>query len=494
MMIVMRKLFESLAGLAFFIYLLYEGVFRSIFIVLPIWVLNILMLPISPLISRLTQSIFGRVVEFSVIPILGCYVNFCYTSKSFSAVFTNQSILSRWTDIRIVDRISFIDFKNIILSRWARFDLAYPYKKNILITKLYFNGDFLKEKDNYDISKNEEDILDVVNILIKKDMTDKDYNLSISVKASATYRGWESVNYFISLQKYNDEVFKDVIVVGKENIFIVNFKIKKEQLYTSLSEILNQSFEHLGKSMKSVETYLKSASELRFILPNSIKYPILQYMIFFDEYIKYVKQENIETTSVKVEDGIKISFKSDTNYDSDHLKKWLVEYIEILQTGGMNFHDTKNKDFNIFYTQLLRQINHTIESIITYMPLNNQFQQNEIIFDNSKLFQNTIQSIALLEINKGKRITKDELSIFVDNDQLPTLIDILRNNLTNEEMIKNFRLIVGRHSAMISDGFRGTVSSGELDTKRNQIRHSFLEFISLIPPDTYFYIKNKAQN
>ncbi len=130
-----------------------------------------------------------------------------------------------------------------------------------------------------------------------------------------------------------------------------------------------------------IENSSAGSIETEIEVPEVLRIPIQQYLIYFNEFVKVAKGEDIFFEVQKTDSGLSISLVNQKSIPLKQIQQWLDEYIGLLKQDEDKLQFDVKEDINqnsldILIADLRNQIAH-LKNSVEILKLKNMFLQQE---------------------------------------------------------------------------------------------------------------------
>ncbi len=216
---------------------------------------------------------------------------------------------------------------------------------------------------------------------------------------------------------------------------------------SKLVSLVQETIEYLD----SLERAIKSR---KFILkiPNEIKVPLSQYLMYFSSYLKKSKGVNVKIIVDEVTEGLELRFQEIGNTDIEHIKEWMLEFISYIKdtSGEISIvfeKDSSDKEKQLLIISLKQQVSH-LRNSLDIINLENQFLK-----EHNDFFKHLLLNISSQKIQVSTIVTNEmynyvdkiihESDLLTNNDR--ELIRLIYENTDSEkereDLVNNLKII-----------------------------------------------------
>lgn len=258
---------------------------------------------------------------------------------------------------------------------------------------------------------------------------------------------------------------------------LINFNIKGNFLSEEKKQIY---FDFLYKLSKKGFQYSK------IIVPGSIKIALKQYLLFFKEYVRIAKKQEVYFEVRDTLDGLEIETITNESNESrpEVLEVYFKEYLKFIE-----------KDFEIINIEgEVEPIKIDLLRLRLEQQVNNLEQQLNLIKFENKYFKSVIDRFMEIQLSQTKvrQLNSSKLNFYDTKDELK--LRLAKNYQTNEvieeilvfakknsdKIYNEIVLLYLRYNRLELEARIGVLSEEQKELERRKIIKSILDSIDLI--------------
>lgn len=391
--------------------------------------------------------------------------------------------------------LSFYTNKSIVQTAY------FSNKENNRVGYLLFNGNILSflQDSNFELSN---EAIKVKRIEIGF-LGQKKYYSQVYFNLDYDYRGWYSYFYLhvfkvqADLRKFPIEIN---IAIGSMSCSIFSLfetDAGKDDEELPIKYIFEQTISRLECLFIETEKELNSDKGYKLVVPENLKIPLQQYFNYFEKFVQETKGAKIKFDIEKIDEGLQIHSKTESDVEPDTIKDWLNEFVELAKQpdGNMvvNFSEKSIKSeeqASLLFLDIKGQISHLKESLRRvefenrYLKRENDLLHNDrthLMKQSESLVGSFMQNIKMIPFKSGQKESKEELVELLRHGYIEKLIEILRQRFKHQEDVDDLVNIEAQWNDIKKRFETGILHESERFVSQNKLRNALIDFIHKAP-------------
>lgn len=300
-----------------------------------------------------------------------------------------------------------------------------------------------------------------------------------------TYDAFSFLHDFVSIQ--SPDLRRDTLILlmdlknlQRENLTgkTTDADVKFRRLIMGFVDIIDtlQSNQLLEKN-ELITNQSTSLIEVEIDCPTLLRISVQQYLIYFNEFVKVAKGEDISFEVQKIDSGLSISLVNQKSVPLTQIQQWLDEYIGLLKQDEDNLEfiikeDTNQKNLDILIADLRNQIAH-LKNSIEILKLKNMFLKQETDFIKSLNSQETLRIGPENQLTNSEKIKK-----LIQTGKTRKALEMLSTVIDTESDEYNEILAHFARLSTIDLQYRlGQIDEAYKNQEYNRVNTAILEFV-----------------